>query len=147
MSNLGQCAIAANNGKFYIKGRFDVYNFKTANEVSTDYATQIETAYNNNPQYSSTNSSGNKVANVAIAAVPSGTLSTTPNVSDIYFWNGSSYVANSATMNGITYNKMTVNITVAWVVPATMHLWLPENNSRITPDSEVDVSVVYRLHD
>ncbi len=150
MYDVGQCAISAANGKVYIRGRFDVYNFVTSSEFG-DYQSIIDKAYTDGTfDGFMQDRNGDLVANVAIAATPKLTGSAAaPKIDTIYFYDEESqqYLANLDSSTGLNYTKLTKTVTLGILIfkyDISLHVWLPPINNRITPTSNVDLSVVYR---
>ncbi|MBO7218530.1 MAG: Ig-like domain-containing protein [Clostridia bacterium] len=151
-ANVGQCAITAQNGNVYIRGFFDVYNFISYSGFG-EYAT-IAKELLESPEYADFvyNDGAEPVANIAIAAPPTSYTSTSsPKVNNVYFLNPSTgaYETNVDTCTGQNYTRLTQSKTFNFVIykyTLTAHLWAPRKNDRITPNSPVDISRVYRLY-
>ena len=148
--NVSQCAINAQNGKIYISGFFDVYNFVSYNsfpEYSSVIKSLMESAeYRDYVYYQD----GMPYVCAAIAGPPTSFSTTsTPKVNEVYFMDPTTgtYVSNIDTCTGQNYNKLTKTMSFGFSIfkfNLTANLWVPKKSDRITPTSSVDLSVVYR---
>ena len=149
-TNVGQCAINAQNGRVNISGFLDVYNF-VSHKNFAEYSSLVESVLKDEAYSNFVYKDGQyPVANVAIAGPPTSFLeASSPNVNEIYFKNPMTgeYEANVDNATGQNYQKLTKTISLGfWILKfdVTANLWLPPKNDRITPTSPVDLSVVYR---
>ena len=149
-TNVGQCAINAQNGRVNISGFLDVYNF-VSHKNFAEYSSLVESVLKDEAYSNFVYKDGQyPVANVAIAGPPTSFLeASSPNVNEVYFKNPvtGEYEANVDNATGQNYQKLTKTISLGfWLLKfdVTANLWLPPKNDRITPTSPVDLSVVYR---
>lgn len=141
--DVGQSAVEFQNGRLYIKGVFDVYNFRAASEFESgswgvNVGSAIEDAYASTAfaDYVTTNTSGDKVANVAVLMPPD---KLKPNSTKVYFYNESisDYALLSSstdTTTGLAYKQISYSKTIA-AVSYTICLVLPPINDTIGPNS------------
>lgn len=142
--DVGQAAVEFQGGRLYIKGVFDVYNFRSASEFDSsswgvNVGSAIEDAYASTDfaNYVTTNSNGDKVANIAIM-MPPDTLK--PNTTKVYFYNGSSYALLSSstdTTTGIGYKQISYSKTILNATIYEICLVLPPNTATIQPGDKL----------
>lgn len=106
-SDVAQTAVDYLGGKLYIKGFFDVYNFKAAKDFSFGTEQVIKDAYNDEAlQKYIVKKDGTKYANIAIAIIPEYKVYKFEDrsVDTVYFWDKSKneYVANYDSADNIS---------------------------------------------
>lgn len=156
-ADVAQAAVDYQSGSLYIKGFFDVYNFCTPGMFDGLGSTLIKNAYKDDDfaefVYKPAGKEDKKYvsewkANIAIAMIPSTGLGS-PNVSDVYFWNGVEYQNlgdGIESETGMGYKRLYYNgtLTKAYMVLS------PLNTSPIQPDNVLDTErelKVYRSID
>lgn len=111
-SDVAQAAVDFQAGNLYIKGFFDVYNFKAANEFDFGYKQAIEKAFEDEAfqKFIYTKDDGTKYANISIFVTPD----KEPNV---YFWNSNinEYVLEEDSAEhgtGLRYEKVEASVSI-----------------------------------
>lgn len=144
-ADVAQAAVDYQSGDLYIKGIFDVYNFRTPSAFSIGKTT-ITKAFKESSfekyVYKPEGKENKKYAddywqaNIAIAMLPPSLTNLKVSVSDVYFWNGTEYTYlgdGTETETGLGYNKLYykyLGITVYLITP-------PIESSYIKYDSEL----------
>lgn len=156
-ADVAQAAVDYQGGSLYIKGFFDVYNFCTPGVFDNLGSLVIKNAYKEDAfaeyVYKPVGKENDKnvsewKANIAIAMIPSSGVGS-PDVSDVYFWNGEEYALlgdGVESETGMGYKRLYYKgtLTKAYMVLS------PLEGSPIQPDDVLDSdgeSKVYRVID
>ncbi len=149
--DVGQCAVDYQCGNVQVKGRLDVYNFRTSDDYDLTYRSAIKNAFNSDEFKLYVDKTGSStVANVGIVSFRNILKNKDPK-SDVTFYNGSEYVESDGT-TGHNY-KMVKGTTGTLIKTHMTNMWLAEiydSNGNILPDaitqtSQVDYSILYRI--
>lgn len=144
--NVGQCAVDYIVGSVIIKGKFDVYNFRKADDYGTGYKGAIEKAFKSKDFSRYVDKTGSDpVGNVAIASFK---VAGSPKT-DVKFYDNSGNSSSEDNVTGRNY----VMISSSYLAVCKVNMWLAEIydssgnllSNAITQNSQVDYSVLYRL--
>lgn len=146
-ADVGQSAVELGEGKLYIKGVFDVYNFRSASEFDSSswgisgVGSAIESAYGSDDfkDYVTTNDNGDEVANIAIMMPPN---TFTPKSTEVYFYYTSSkedklLSESTDTTTGIGYKQISYSKTIGSAKIYEICLVLPPNTATIKPETKL----------
>lgn len=150
--DVGQCAVDYQCGNIQVKGKLDVYNFRTADDYDSTYKTAIKNAFNSDEFKLYVDKTGSStVANVGIVSFRN-LLKIKDPKSDVKFYNGSEYV-ESDNITGHNYKMVKGTTKIVFTTTHMTNMWLSEiydSSGNILPNaitqtSQVDYSVLYRL--
>lgn len=159
--DVGKCAIDYQEGYLYIKGFFDVYNFREPNELAFDgnigsntiknifkenAGTYVETWQVEEEWIFGTRKVDKYAGNSAICISPSNILSK-PKEDTVYFWdenkeNGAGYIGNVDNCTGFGYTKLVIKISSS----CETYLYVPPLNNKITRMSIPTNDVLAKLN-
>lgn len=159
--DVGKCAIDYQEGSLYIKGIFDVYNFREPTELSfsanigsntiknvfkENVGTYVETWQVEESWIFGTRKVDKYAGNSAICISPSSIVSK-PKRDTVYFWDenkegGAGYIGNVDNCTGFGYTKLVVKISSVCEV----YLYIPPLNDKITRLSVPTNDVIEKLN-
>jgi len=157
--DVAKCCIDYQNGKLYIKGVFDIYNYREASEIVTgalsiaQYA--IKDAFKEHEDYCHVWETGSVIktkhyaVNMGIACMPAG-LNEPVLTNTVYFYSHNDgtqdvYIPNEDKRTGHNFQSITFSVTLGITYNVT--LFMPANNKKIvygqTPTKE-DIEKITR---
>lgn len=144
-NNVGPCAVDFQQGTIYIKGKFEVYNFKTAADFSGLQSLAISAAFRSNEFKQYVDKTGTPVANVGIVSY---SALGTPK-SEVYFYNEAT--GGYEQTDNITGRNL-LRVPGKTLGKHVLNLWLEkiyDTNGNpidgvITKTSQVDYTILYR---